>query len=93
MLRNAFLALRYCGGAKMLLVLELGGRLDGLEVPVMVEGFDLDARTWIKLRLAPMCATLHSDGCFVTVARARALGCMGFDLGAPVGRVFAAWPC
>ena len=39
----------------MLLVLELGGRLEGLEIPVMVEDFDLDARTWIKLRLAPMC--------------------------------------
>ena len=39
----------------MLLVLELGGRLDGVEIPVMVEDFDLDARIWIKLRLAPMC--------------------------------------
>lgn len=48
-------SVRYSGGAKMLLVLELGGRLSGVEVPVMVEDFDLDARMWIKLRLAPMC--------------------------------------
>lgn len=52
---NGIFSVRYSGGAKMLLVLELGGRLSGIEVPVMVEDFDLDARTWIKLRLAPMC--------------------------------------
>ena len=52
---NAVCSVRYSGGAKMLLVLELGGRLSGVEVPVMVEDFDLDARMWIKLRLAPMC--------------------------------------
>ena len=33
---NGVFNVRYCGGAKMLLVLELGGRLSGLEVPVMV---------------------------------------------------------
>ena len=52
---NGIVGIRYAGGAKMLLVLELGGRLDGIEVPVMVEDFDLDAKLWIKLRLAPMC--------------------------------------
>jgi hypothetical protein len=52
---NGVFGIRYSGGAKLLLVLELGGKLKGLEVPVMVEDFDLDARMWIKLRLAPMC--------------------------------------
>lgn len=52
---NGVFSVRYSGGAKMLLVLELGGHLNGLEIPVMVEDFDLDARMWIKLRLAPMC--------------------------------------
>ena len=54
---NGIFNVRYCGGAKMLLILELGGRLNGVEIPVMVEDFDLDARTWVKLRLAPMCAS------------------------------------
>jgi hypothetical protein len=52
---NGVFSVRYSGGAKMLLVLELGGRLSGVEIPVMVEDFDLDARMWIKVRLAPMC--------------------------------------
>ena len=52
---NGVFSVRYSGGAKMLLVLELGGNLSGVEIPVMVEDFDLDARMWIKLRLAPMC--------------------------------------
>lgn len=52
---NGVFSVRYSGGAKMLLVLELGGNLSGVEIPVMVEDFDLDARMWIKVRLAPMC--------------------------------------
>lgn len=52
---NGVFSVRYSGGAKMLLALELGGNLSGVEIPVMVEDFDLDARMWIKLRLAPMC--------------------------------------
>jgi hypothetical protein len=52
---NGVFGIRYSGGAKLLLVLELGGALKGRTVPVMVEDFDLDARIWIKLRLAPMC--------------------------------------
>lgn len=52
---NGVFSVRYSGGAKVLLVLELGGNFSGVEIPVMVEDFDLDARMWIKLRLAPMC--------------------------------------
>ena len=49
---------RYTGGARMVLSVELGfskNRLYRLKVPVMVSELDLECKLWIKLRLAPMC--------------------------------------
>lgn len=49
---------RYTGGARMVLSVELGfskNRLYRLKVPVMVSDLDLECKLWLKLRLAPMC--------------------------------------
>ena len=55
---NAVVDVRYTGGARMVLSVELGfskNRLYRLKVPVMVSELDLECKLWIKLRLAPMC--------------------------------------
>ncbi|KAG1678854.1 hypothetical protein FOA52_003522 [Chlamydomonas sp. UWO 241] len=46
---------RYTGGARMLLMLEIGEGRWRFKVPVLVSDLDLDCKLWIKLRLAPMC--------------------------------------
>ena len=51
---NGIVDVRYTGGARMLLLIEIGaGRLK-VKVPVLVSDLDLECKLWIKLRLAPM---------------------------------------
>jgi hypothetical protein len=55
---NGVVDVRYTGGARMVLSVELGtsqNRLYRLKVPVMVSDLDLECKLWLKLRLAPMC--------------------------------------
>lgn len=46
---------RYTGGARMLLMLELGQGRWRFKIPVLVSDLDLQCALWLKLRLAPMC--------------------------------------
>ena len=52
---NGVVDLRYTGGARMLLLLEVGQARWRVKVPVLVSDVDLECATWIKVRLAPMC--------------------------------------
>ncbi|PNW86145.1 hypothetical protein CHLRE_02g074900v5 [Chlamydomonas reinhardtii] len=52
---NGVVDLRYTGGARMLLMLELGEGRWRFKVPVLVSDLDLECKMWLKLRLAPMC--------------------------------------
>ncbi|KAI8112184.1 hypothetical protein M9434_003508 [Picochlorum sp. BPE23] len=54
---NGVVDVRYTGGARMVLSIEIGtkNRYSRLKVPVMVSDLDLECRLWLKLRLAPMC--------------------------------------
>ncbi|KXZ50227.1 hypothetical protein GPECTOR_17g864 [Gonium pectorale] len=52
---NGVVDLRYTGGARMLLLLELGEGRWRFKVPVLVSDLDLECQMWLKLRLAPMC--------------------------------------
>ena len=55
---NGVVDVRYTGGARMVLSVELGfskNRSYRLKVPVMVSDLDLECKLWLKLRLAPMC--------------------------------------
>ncbi|CAG9462662.1 unnamed protein product [Pedinophyceae sp. YPF-701] len=47
---------RYTGGAKMLLVVEVGAESGAyrIKLPIMVSDLDVQGKLWIKLRLAPM---------------------------------------
>ena len=48
---------RYTGGARALLLLELGkkdGKLLKLQLPIQVKELDVEGRMWIKARLAPL---------------------------------------
>ncbi|KAL6760842.1 hypothetical protein V8C86DRAFT_1006047 [Haematococcus lacustris] len=47
--------LRYTGGVRMLLMLEVGEGRWRLKVPVLVSELDLECSLWVKVRLAPMC--------------------------------------
>lgn len=54
---NCVVDVRYTGGARMVLSVELGfskNRSYRLKVPVMVSDLDLECKLWLKLRLAPM---------------------------------------
>lgn len=54
---NGVVDVRYTGGARMVLSIEIGtkNRHYRLKVPVMVSDLDLECKLWLKLRLAPMC--------------------------------------
>ena len=54
---NGVVDVRYTGGARMVLSIEIGtkNRNYRLKVPVMVSDLDLECKLWLKLRLAPMC--------------------------------------
>jgi len=54
---NGVVDVRYTGGARMVLSIEIGtkNRYYRLKVPVMVSDLDLECKLWLKLRLAPMC--------------------------------------
>ncbi|KAK9809249.1 hypothetical protein WJX72_012084 [[Myrmecia] bisecta] len=51
---NGVVDVRYTGGARMLLLIEIGKGRWRLKVPVLVSDLDLECTLWIKLRLAPM---------------------------------------
>jgi len=54
---NGVVALRYTGGARMLLLIELGRQRRGgmrVKVPVLVSELDLECQLWVKVRLAPL---------------------------------------
>lgn len=57
---NGVVDVRYTGGARMLLLIEVGGGRGKMfrgwraRVPVLVSDLDLECKMWIKLRLAPM---------------------------------------
>ncbi|CAD7700131.1 unnamed protein product [Ostreobium quekettii] len=51
---NAVVDVRYTGGMRMLLVLEVGGGRWRLKVPVVVSDLDLESALWFKVRLAPL---------------------------------------
>lgn len=46
---------RYTGGARMLLLIEVGTGRWRMKFPVLVSDLDLESVMWLKLRLAPMC--------------------------------------
>lgn len=54
---NGVVDVRYTGGARMVLSIEIGAKNRNyrLKVPVMVSDLDLECKLWLKLRLAPMC--------------------------------------
>lgn len=52
---NGVVDVRYTGGARMVLSIDIGTGRYRLKVPVMVSDLDLECRLWLKLRLAPMC--------------------------------------
>lgn len=52
---NAVVDIRYCGGARMLLSLEVGQGNWQFKVPIIVSDLDLEGHMWLKIRLAPMC--------------------------------------
>lgn len=52
---NGVVDVRYTGGARMLLLIEVGRGRWRMKLPVMVSDLDLECKMWIKLRLAPMC--------------------------------------
>ena len=58
---NGIVDVRYTGGARMLLQIEIGaGPLRfKVKVPVLVSDLDLECKLWIKLRLAPMWCALY----------------------------------
>ena len=65
---NGIVDVRYTGGARMLLQIEVGaGRLK-VQVPVLVSDLDLECKLWIKLRLAPMWCAPHLIPCTVPQA-------------------------
>lgn len=47
------IGLRYTGGARMLLMLQLNFGIIPIAVPVGVRDFDIDGELWVKLRLIP----------------------------------------
>eukprot|EP00210_Caulerpa_lentillifera_P007763 g7408.t1 len=51
---NGVVDVRYTGGARMLLVLEVGGGRWRMKVPVLVSDLDLECQLWLKIRLAPL---------------------------------------
>ena len=52
---NGVVDVRYTGGARMLLLIEVGPRGRWrIRVPVLVSDLDLECRMWMKVRLAPM---------------------------------------
>ena len=57
---NGVVDVRYTGGARMLLLIEVGGGRGKMfrgwraRVPVLVSDLDLECKMWMKLRLAPM---------------------------------------
>ncbi|GMH35092.1 hypothetical protein BSKO_02960 [Bryopsis sp. KO-2023] len=51
---NGVVDIRYTGGARMLLMLEVGGGGWKLQVPVLVSDLDIECRLWHKIRLAPL---------------------------------------
>eukprot|EP00891_Asterochloris_glomerata_P002707 jgi/Astpho2/2707/Aster-00893 len=52
---NGVVDVRYTGGARMLLLLEIGSGKWRLKIPVLVSDLDLECKLWLKIRLAPMC--------------------------------------
>ncbi|KAL0042532.1 hypothetical protein WJX79_002601 [Trebouxia sp. C0005] len=51
---NGVVDVRYTGGARMLLQLEVGQGRWRLKIPVLVSDLDLECQLWLKIRLAPM---------------------------------------
>ena len=51
---NGIVDVRYTGGARMLLLVEIGRGAWTVKVPVLVSDLDLECKLWLKLRLAPM---------------------------------------
>lgn len=54
---NGVFDLRYTGGAHMLLTVDIGrgkGRVGNLRIPIKVYDLDVDAKIWLKIRLAPI---------------------------------------
>ena len=51
---NGIVDVRYTGGARMLLLIEIGRGAWTVKVPVLVSDLDLECKLWLKLRLAPM---------------------------------------
>ena len=51
---NGVVDVRYTGGARMLLLIEVGQGRWRVRVPVLVSDLDLECRMWMKVRLAPM---------------------------------------
>ncbi|EIE26036.1 hypothetical protein COCSUDRAFT_61028 [Coccomyxa subellipsoidea C-169] len=57
---NGIVDVRYTGGARMLLLIEVGQGRWRFKLPVLVSDLDLECKMWIKLRLAPMCPYIGS---------------------------------
>lgn len=52
---NGVVDVRYTGGARLLLLIEVGTGRWRVKIPVLVSDLDLESKVWIKIRLAPMC--------------------------------------
>ncbi|KAK9822688.1 hypothetical protein WJX81_000906 [Elliptochloris bilobata] len=57
---NGVVDVRYTGGARMLLLIEVGQGRWRFKLPVLVSDLDLECRLWLKLRLAPMAPYIGS---------------------------------
>ncbi|KAI7838615.1 hypothetical protein COHA_007622 [Chlorella ohadii] len=59
---NGVVDVRYTGGARMLLLIEVGTGRWRIKIPVMVSDLDLESKLWLKIRLAPMCPWIGTLG-------------------------------
>jgi Ca2+-dependent lipid-binding protein len=59
---NGVVDVRYTGGARMLLLIEVGTGRWRVKIPVMVSDLDLESKLWLKIRLAPMCPWIGTLG-------------------------------
>ncbi|KAL4440462.1 hypothetical protein ABPG75_003463 [Micractinium tetrahymenae] len=59
---NGVVDVRYTGGARMLLLIEVGTGRWRIKIPVLVSDLDLESKLWLKIRLAPMCPWIGTLG-------------------------------
>ena len=87
---NGIVDVRYTGGARMLLLIEVGTGRFKVKVPVLVSDLDLECKLWIKLRLAPMWCARHAPLPRARAPRDAPAQVSGHGRPPPLGAVFGA---